>query len=102
MVWRAARRFPSPTILRTRTRAGGRYPSDIPSIFGPGRINAPGGGDPAVQPANETQFGTAVIYSLGPDGLGGLPQISPVTGNEIDFFRERGILGSGDDLQRVF
>ena len=37
-------------------------------FFGPGRINTAPGGSPAITPANETNFGNAIVYSMGPDG----------------------------------
>lgn len=67
-------------------------------FFGPGRINTPTGGRPAITAANETNFGTAVVFSLGPDGLPG----NNAADISVNYYRETGYIGSGDDLQRVF
>lgn len=61
-------------------------------FFGPGQLR--------VDPANETDYGNAVVYSLGPDGLPGDGTADPL--DPQNYKRERGILGSGDDLKLEF
>ncbi len=76
-----------------------RYPIDPwgnPYIFfGPGQIGEYGYPTPLT---NETNFNTAVIYCLGPNG--GPGQVTNYTSNH--FFRETGALGTFDDLSREF
>ena len=85
-----------------------RYPLDPwgnPYIFfGPGTVTDPvtasgqvGGLDPNFGPA--THYGTAIVYSLGPDGRPG--NTADVT-NPLVYYRNLGIIGQGDDLSREF
>lgn len=74
-----------------------RYPVDpwgSPYIFfAPGRLNNPNSG------LTESTFGNGAVYSLGPNGVPG-----NLTGTVTaqDFLRERGIIGTGDDLKVIF
>lgn len=48
---------------------------------------------------NESNFGVAAVFSLGPDGLPG----SDLQGiDEETYYRESGFIGTGDDLVRTF
>lgn len=80
-----------------------RYPIDpwgSPYLFfGPGKIGN-SGGQIALPTANETDFGTSIVYSMGPDNLAGSVQQNQR--QSILFFRESGVLGTGDDLSREF
>lgn len=80
-----------------------KYPIDpwgSPYIFfGAGRIGAyPSDSDVAIDLREESSFGTSVVYSLGPDGLPGDGQLD----ESINYYRETGLLGTGDDLMREF
>ncbi len=46
----------------------------------------------------ESNFGIAIVYSLGPDGIPG----NGPGADSIEYFRESGALGEGDDLSRTF
>jgi type II secretory pathway pseudopilin PulG len=68
-------------------------------FFGPGRMGIAAGSTEVNPPLNnESNFGTAVAYSLGPDGRPG----NIATTNPLAFFRETGILGTEDDITRIF
>ena len=73
-------------------------------FFGPGRINTATGGSRAITPANETNFGNAVVYSMGPDGEPGSLPGGVAESNPDLYFRESAVLGdvNSDDLYRVF
>jgi len=60
-------------------------------FFGPGKLD---------MPAAETEYSDAVIYSLGPNGVPG--NITSGATNYINYLRETGILGTGDDLSLHF
>lgn len=64
-------------------------------FFGTGKLMEEGGGFAAY----ESDFGNAVIYSLGPDGMPG--DSVPYTGTPTVLLREWGILGAGDDYYRI-
>lgn len=68
-------------------------------FFGPGKMGTAAGQTAlTLGGVTESNFGTAIIYSTGPDGLPGVG-----TGaNSIDYFRETSLLGGGDDLWRIF
>lgn len=73
-----------------------RYPTDpwgSPYIFfAPGRLNNPSSG------VTESTFGNGAVYSLGPNGVpGDLTTVTPQ-----DFLRERGFIGTGDDIKIIF
>lgn len=103
-----------PILILTFTGAGqgndfaditaSEYPIDpwgAPYIFfGDGPIG-PNGGTIAI--SNESNFSTAVIYSLGPDGRPGDGTIATVDPTDSrNYFRETGVLGEGDDIVRRF
>lgn len=84
-----------------------RYPIDpwgSPYIFfGPTAVGDLGGGgtNPAGPPGGvETNFGFPVVYSLGPNGAPG-DLVGGVTNPQV-YYREAGVLGTGDDLTRNF
>ena len=93
-----------PLLVVTNEDTTREYPVDPwggPYIFfGSGKIGA-GSGESVelgIQFSAETNFSTAVVYSLGPDG-------APGDGEQLipeNLFREAGILGSGDDIKREF
>lgn len=64
-------------------------------FFGPERVqtNLPVGIE-----GNESNFGIAAVYTLGPDGLPGDGQLN----NETLYYREQGVIGTGDDIGRTF
>ena len=66
-------------------------------FFGTGRLMEEGGIYP---PPNETPFGNAAIYCLGPDGMPG--NAVPYQGNAWTLLRESGIIGTGDDYYVFF
>jgi hypothetical protein len=68
-------------------------------FFGPGRMGNVGG---RIAITNETNFNTAVVYSMGPNGLPG-DQATGLTDSAL-YFRETGVLGreGTDDLVREF
>lgn len=47
---------------------------------------------------NESNFGIAAVFSLGPDGLPGDGGLD----DETIYYREQGVIGEGDDLARTF
>lgn len=47
---------------------------------------------------NESNFGIAAVFSLGPDGLPG----DGGADNETLYYREQGLIGTGDDIARTF
>lgn len=58
---------------------------------------------PAGISGNESNFGVAAVFSLGPDGLPGSPDANIVSSiDEETYYRETGFLGTGDDLARTF
>lgn len=75
-------------------------------FFGPGRTGIFAGptalSTTAADVALESNFGTAVIYSMGPNGVPGNTGNIPVPA--IEYFREPGVLGAPgtDDLYRIF
>lgn len=77
-----------------------RYPIDPwgnPYIFfGAGRLNV---GNYPVAKTVETNFNTAVIYCTGPDGAPGGGIRNPTS---VQYYRETGIIGTGDDLKYEF
>jgi prepilin-type N-terminal cleavage/methylation domain-containing protein len=54
---------------------------------------------PAGISGNESNFGIAAVYSLGPDGLPG-SDVQSI--DEETYYRESGFIGTGDDLVRTF
>jgi prepilin-type N-terminal cleavage/methylation domain-containing protein len=68
-------------------------------FFGPGRIGQ-GAGGTALSTAGvtETNFGTAITYSTGPNGVAG----NNAALSDLIYFRENGTLGTDDDLFRIF
>lgn len=68
-------------------------------FFGPGRFGIQLG-DTALSASafTETNFGTAVVYSTGPNLLPG----NQAAEASLDYFRESSILGTGDDFYRIF
>ncbi len=76
-----------------------RYPIDPwgnPYIFfGSGAITT---GSYPLAITNETNFSTAVIYCTGPSGTPG----SVLNPTSVQYYRETGILGTGDDLMFQF
>jgi len=68
-------------------------------FFGPGRFGNLLGDTANTGSVTETNFGTAVVYSTGPNLLPGSPT-GPVAAT--DYFREAGVLGTGDDFYRIF
>ncbi|MBI1783854.1 prepilin-type N-terminal cleavage/methylation domain-containing protein [Candidatus Sumerlaeota bacterium] len=77
-------------------------PWGLPYIFfGPGRIGVQAGQTAisnflGVTP--ETNFGISIVYSTGPNGLPG----NIVPSDALPYFRQTGILGTDDDLYRIF
>jgi type II secretory pathway pseudopilin PulG len=67
-------------------------------FFGPGRFGELGGGT-ANNTIAETDFNSAIVYSMGPNGA---PGDKTVGITSADYFRETGVLGTGDDLSREF
>lgn len=52
---------------------------------------------------NESNFGVAAVFSLGPDGLPGSPAQAVISSiDEETYYRESGFIGTGDDLVRTF
>lgn len=47
----------------------------------------------------EVNFGLPILYSMGPNAV---PGADGSTTDSLDYFRETGLLGTGDDIQRVF
>lgn len=69
-------------------------------FFGNSPIGANGG---TIAITNESNFSTATVYSLGPDGLPGDGNVTAPTATDSRlYFRETGVLGGGDDLVRRF
>jgi type II secretory pathway pseudopilin PulG len=81
-----------------------RHPVDpwgSPYIFFGDSPIGPNGGTIAI--STESNFSTATVYSLGPDGRpgdGSNPAIDPT--DSANYFRETGVLGTGDDITRRF
>jgi len=61
-----------------------------------GKLNEEGG----AYLAQETNFGNAAVYCLGPDGMPG--DAVPYQGAADRLLRELGIIGTGDDYYRLF
>ncbi len=68
-------------------------------LFAPERVGDNGGRTAISTSGNETDFGIAAIYSLGRDGL---PGPGADGDDPLNYFRETGALGTGDDLVRFF
>lgn len=47
----------------------------------------------------EVDFGIPILYSMGPNGV---PGEDGSTTDSLDYFRETGLLGTGDDIERTF
>jgi type II secretory pathway pseudopilin PulG len=77
-----------------------RYPIDpwgTPYLyFAPGSLSNASGAPIII--GSESNFSVGAIYSLGPNGVPGNLGL-PLT---IHYFRESGVLGTGDDLERIF
>lgn len=59
-------------------------------------------GTPYLFEGSETDYKTAVAYSLGPDLMPGSPSAGIGTNAVADYFRKGEILGQGDDISREF
>ena len=68
-------------------------------FFAPERVGDNGGRTAISTSGNETDFGIAAVYSLGRDGL---PGPGADGDDPLNYFRETGALGTGDDLVRFF
>lgn len=70
-------------------------------FFGPGRYGPQVGANALSNSSyTESNFGTAIIYSTGTNGIPGDDFTN--AGNALSYFREPGALGVGDDLWRIF
>ncbi len=81
-----------------------RYPIDPwgnPYVFfGTGRIGTFGGQLPPETQGNESDFNSAIVYSLGPNGAPG-NSLTLIT-DSAAYYRESGVIGAGDDIYREF
>jgi type II secretory pathway pseudopilin PulG len=88
-----------PITLLPRDELGQRHPIDAwnaPFIFFAPEPFGPLAGNIAI--GQESNFSVAVVYSLGPNRRAG-DLLNPTA---VHYFRESGVLGTGDDLTRIF